>query len=101
MTLPGTDYEMQTTFWTDFSIADVFGVEAVQDTYDRAIEEWKDHAVYLTELVMVLNHKCWQHYDAGHGSLCKKYEELYYKADTYAMDHLKGDDLQYYLQTTD
>ena len=25
-------YEAKTTFWTDFSIADMFGVEGVKDT---------------------------------------------------------------------
>ena len=38
MTLPGTDYELKTTFWTDFSVADAFGTGAVQDTFDRASE---------------------------------------------------------------
>ena len=101
MTLPGTDYELQTTFWTDFSIADGFGVDAVQDTYNRAFEEWKDHLVYLTELAMVMYHKCWQHYVGGRGNLSKKYEALYYKTDTYAMDHLKGADLEYYWRIMD
>ena len=59
MTLPGTDYEMKTTFWSDFSIADAFGAGAVTDTYDRAFAEWKADPVYLTELAMTLNHKIW------------------------------------------
>ena len=101
MTLPNTDYEMQTTFWTDFSIADAFGVDAVQDTYDRAFAEWKDNPVYLTELAMVTNHKCWQHYAEGRGTLSKLYEELYWKTDAYALDHLKDDDLTYYWRTMD
>ena len=29
-------YEPITTFWDDFSIADVFGASAVKDTYKRA-----------------------------------------------------------------
>ena len=29
-------YEPKTTFWSDFSIADVFGVDSVKDTYNRA-----------------------------------------------------------------
>ena len=33
------DYECQTTFWQDFTIADKFGLEAVKDTYRRAKEE--------------------------------------------------------------
>ena len=30
------DYECQTTFWEDFSIAEAFGEEAIRDTYKRA-----------------------------------------------------------------
>ena len=33
-------YEPKTTFWSDFSIADMFGVEGVKDTYNRAKDEW-------------------------------------------------------------
>ena len=60
LTLPGNPaheigYTPQTTFWEDFSIADPFGLEAVQDTFNRAFEEWKSDHIYLTELVLVLN----------------------------------------------
>ena len=41
-------YELQTTFWNDFSIADRFGLSAVQDTFNRAFKEWK--AVSYTHL---------------------------------------------------
>lgn len=34
-------YELQTTFGDDFSIADRFGLSAIQDTFNRAFEEWK------------------------------------------------------------
>ena len=56
-------YELQTTFWNDFSIADRFGLSAIQDTFSRAFEEWKENYKYLTELVLVLTHKIWQHYE--------------------------------------
>lgn len=51
------DYELQTTFWNDFTIADHFGLAGIQDTFNRAFEEWKDNCKYLTELTLVLNHK--------------------------------------------
>lgn len=35
-------YKMTTTFINDFKIANAFGASAVQDTFDRAYEEWKD-----------------------------------------------------------
>ena len=94
-------YEFKTTFWQDFTIADVFGEDAVKDTYRRAFSEWKTDAEYVTELVMVLNWKCWEHYEKGHSALSMLYSDLYYQADAWCLDHLKGSDLTYYITTTD
>ena len=33
--------EVKTTFWEDFSIAERFGISAIQDTFNRAFKEWK------------------------------------------------------------
>ena len=52
-----------TTFWQDFIIADRFGIPAVKDTFRRAFGEWKRDYRYLTDLVLVLNHKIWEHYE--------------------------------------
>lgn len=93
-------YETKTTFWQDFTIADRFGAAAVRDTFKRAFDEWKGNAVYLTELVMVLNHKIWQHYESRE-SLARVYDGLWRKADAYACENLKGADLSYYFRTTD
>jgi hypothetical protein len=94
-------YQFKTTFWSDFSIADIFGEDAVKDTYKRAFKEWKDDTVYVTELSLVLNWKCWQHYERGNESLSKLYSDLYYELDAWCLDHLKGDDLVYYWKTLD
>lgn len=93
-------YEPITTFWDDFSIADAFGVGAVKDTYKRAFNEWKTNYKYLTELVMVLNHKIWQHYQKNE-TLATLYDTLWREADEWACDNLKGDELSYFYQTTD
>ena len=93
-------YEEQTTFWDDFSIADAFGKEAIQDTYDRAFKEWKSNYIYLTELVMVLNHKIWQWYEKN-DEYAELYNELWQQADRYACDNLKDEELSYFYQTLD
>lgn len=93
-------YQPKTTFWMDFSIADRFGADAVQDTYNRAFADWKSNAVYLTEMVLVLNHKIWQHYNHN-DKLAELYDRLWRKADSYAVANLKGNELTYYYQTTD
>lgn len=94
-------YQPKTTFWEDFSIADMFGSPAIRDTFNRAFDEWKSHHVYLTELVMVLNHKIWQHYRAGREGKAQLYDRLWRKAQDYAFENLKDDELTYFLNTTD
>ena len=39
-------YDLMTTFWEDFSIADKYGIAGVKDTYRRAFNEWKDDYEY-------------------------------------------------------
>ncbi len=93
-------YEAKTTFWEDFSIADKFGISAVKDTYNRAFSEWKSNYIYLTELVMVLNHKIAQHYKTN-PSLAEVYNALWQQADMYACDNLTDEELTYFYDTTD
>ena len=95
-----TGYKPHTTFYTDFSMAEPFGITAITDTYNRAFKEWKSNVVYLTELVMVLNWKIWEHCD-NNQVLAKFYQSMWEKADEYCMTNLKGDDLRYYINTTD
>ena len=93
-------YTPLTTFWEDFSIADMFGANAIKDTFKRAFNEWKGDYKYLTELVMVLNHKIWRWYQRDE-KLAGVYNELWEQADEYAMENLEGDEMRYFLRTTD
>lgn len=95
-----TGYKPKTTFYMDFSIADHFGMSAVKDTYKRAFKEWKSDIQYLTELVMVLNWKIWEHYEHN-DALARLYDSLWREADGWCCENLKGDDLSYYFRTTD
>lgn len=99
--LENCGYETQTTFYSDFTIADLFGDNAVLDTYNRAFTEFKTNIVYLTELSMVLNHKLWEHYHKKNETLTNLYDKLWKQIDEYCCENLKGDDLSYYLHTTD
>ena len=92
-------YDTTTTFWDDFSIADRFGLAAVRDTFNRAFAEWKTDYKYLTELVLVLNHKIWQHYKEN-PKLAELYKELWNKADEYACDNLNDEELEYFYAVT-
>lgn len=100
-----TGYKPKTTFYTDFSIADNFGIDAIKDTYKRAFNEWKSDYEYLTELVMCLNWKIAEHYKEDgteeENKLAKLYSDLWEKTDAYAIENLKGEELKYFYNTTD
>lgn len=95
-----TGYKPISTFYEDFSIADRFGKSAVKDTFKRAFKEWKSDYVMLTELVMVLNWKIMEHYGQCE-ALARLYDELWRKADLYAVENLQGEELMYFYRTTD
>lgn len=94
-------YEFKTTFWMDFTIADKFGIEAVKDTFKRAFSEWKTNYIYLTELTLVINWKCWEHYEKNNIEISKLYSEYYYQLREYGLDNLKGKELEYFIKTLD
>ena len=103
-----TGYKPKTTFWKDFGIADVFGQNAVKETYERAFKEWKNDTEYITELVMVLNWRSWLFADVyektgkeEHRERSILYADLYHRADNWCLKNLKKEDLSYYLRTTD
>lgn len=99
-----TGYEPKTTFWQDFTLAEADGVRGVVETYERIMKEWSGNYIYLTELVMVLNWNIW-YWHAGDSwyakDLCEAYNELWEKTDHYALDHLQGEELRYFLRTVD
>lgn len=101
-----TWYKPKTTFYSDFSIADKFGLEAIKDTFERSFNEWKGNIEYVTELVMVLNWKCWEHYlrfkkelsqfCENHNEIGQWYKNKYYELLDWAEDNLIGSDLTYF-----
>lgn len=95
-----TGYKPKTTFYVDLSLADYFGLDAIQNTFDHVMQEWQNDYVYLTEFVMALNWKIWEHYESNE-AYAKLYNRLWEAASEYAMTTLKGDELDYYLRTTD
>jgi hypothetical protein len=94
-------YERKTTFYSDLSIAEVYGKSAIVDTYNRVVDSWGNNRVYFTEFVMCLNYKSWEFDAKGNTELTELYVDLYYKADEIARNTFKGEDLEYYYNTTD
>lgn len=93
-------YEIKTTFWSDFSIADAFGIDAIKDTFNRAFSEWKNNTEYVTELACVMSWKSCAWYEKNN-EYSMLYAEYYHKVDEWCMNNLKGKDMNYYLKWTD
>ena len=88
-------------FMQDFRIAEIFGKDAIRDTFERAKEEWKNNADYFGSLVMTLNHLIWYHYDNGSSELAELYDELWREADELVFELFKDEELQKILDFLD
>ena len=97
------NYRRRTTFYADLSIAEYYGEANVKDTYNRVMKEWLDNIEYITEFVLCLNWKCWEHHDRDNHGLAVLYHDLYYKSVDEVMEHYKNDQkaLLYYYEITD
>lgn len=90
----------KTTFIQDFRIAEVFGKDAINDTYNRC-QEWREDVQMYTELVIALNTLCWYHHGQKDEDLAQLYADLYYEANAWAYDNYTGEDIKYYFDVTD
>jgi hypothetical protein len=93
-------YETKTTFFEDFNIANAFGADAIKDTFERAFKEWKNNLEYVTELAMVMSIYSCYFYEKNENYMII-YSDYYHKVDDYVFKHFKGEDLIYYIKTTD
>ena len=96
-----TGYKPKTSFYRDFSIADMFGIDAIKDTFKRAFNEWKDNTEYFTELAMALNWKMWEHDNNGNQKYIKLYYELWQQAEDYVFKYWNEEQRSYYYRITD
>lgn len=96
-------YRRKTMFYSDLSIAEWYGVESVKETFNRILHEWISNIEYITEFVMCLNWKCWEHHNKGKTELSLLYHDLYYDAQDKVLDYYKNDNksLQYYYEILD
>ena len=105
---------VKNTFWEDFTIAERVGSRpAVEDTYNRCFESWKESIQYMTALAVTMNHKGWQWYNKqGDCVMSRYYFSLWEKLDAYILDGKEGgdeyeyknfteDEVAYYIQATD
>jgi len=93
---------MKELFWTRFDIAEICGKNTIKGVAEANFDEYKDDIEGLTMLVMVLNHKSWDHQN---DDLCELYADLYYKYYEKAINYLEernlDKELTYFIRTLD
>jgi hypothetical protein len=89
------------TFFGDFTVAEAYGEPSIRDTFNRCFDEWKDNYKMFTELVVVLNHLLWLHYDREENERAKLYDKIWRKCVAYVNDHYEGEAAEHYFMVTD
>ena len=96
---------MREVFWEAFDNAEGGGEETIKVIASMMYQSWKDHIEELTEFVMVVNHKSWNHYERGNTDLCDLYAELYYEYYEKVINMLekegRDEDITYFVRTLD
>lgn len=94
---------LKTNYWEVFSKADMKWNLWVINTYRKLWKEniFSKNVENLTELSLVLNWKCWEHYDNWNLEMSKLYEKLRFEIDTWCLDSFKWKDKDYYFRRTD
>lgn len=112
-----TGYKPITTYYSDFSIAEKFGLKEVEDTYRRAFRNWHKDIKWMTEICMVLNWKISEHYEKN-DELAKLYDRLWRECDSWILEcednddkkfstkkirykHFTEEEIDYYVRTVD
>jgi len=95
-------HERKTTFFSDLSIGEWYGLEGVRDTYKRVMSEWLNNVEYITEFIACLGIKASQ-WAQRNPELCDLYSHLFKIArgkfyERYANDEYAKD---YFFQMTD
>lgn len=92
--------KFKTTFYSDFTFAEMFGETGIKDLYKRCLKEWHWDVKYFTEFVVALNWKIRERFEKDK-KVAKVYDELWREADLLALQIFKGEDKDYYLRETD
>lgn len=98
-----TGYKPLTTYYEMFTKEEPKGYESIKQLFDDlfALNKDANRYEYLTELSLVLNWKMWHFHSVRDYETSHFYESLWRKVDRYALDTLKGEELKFYLHTTD
>ena len=94
-------YTQRTTFWDDFTIAERWGVKAIEDTYKNAFQSWKNDLVFIVELVLVLNWKMLYMDERHMTEKSVMYYKCWVELSNWCERHLEAGAYEYFINVTD
>lgn len=86
---------MKNDFLEQFTKAEKKGLDEIKYVFQDLFKKYKVDYKLLTELVVVLDLKNWEHKQEKN-SYSRLYNRLYENANDYAVQHLKDIELDYY-----
>ena len=84
--------ERKTTFMSDLSIGEWYGMRGVLDTVKDAVTSWKDDETYMAEFILCLNLKLLEHHARGNVSWVRLYVYLFEDIRDLIYDYYEGDE---------
>lgn len=84
--------ERKTTFMSDLSIGEWYGMRGVLDTVKNAVSSWKDDETYMAEFILCLNWKSWEHAARNKDSWTQLYTCLFEDIRDLMYDYYSGDE---------
>lgn len=93
-------YHPITNYWKQLYSASRQGADSVRRLATGIFDSAKHSFKHLTELVLVLNHLCWEFAEKNE-TLGRLFAGLYHTVHDYARQNLTGEALEYYFRITD
>lgn len=85
-------YTRKTTFFSDLSIAEWYGLDAIKETFNDVMKSWINDPKYIAEFALSLNWKSWQHHAYKNDEATQLYIQLYYDAEEKIYKHFSGNE---------
>ena len=84
--------ERKTTFMSDLSLGEWFGLNGMLDTFKNAVSSWKDDEEYMAEFILCVNWKAWEHAARKNHTWGQIYSGLYYAIKDLMFRYYEGDE---------
>ena len=89
--LAEVDKERQTSFMSDLSIGEWYGLSGLLDTVRKVVNEWKDNEVFIAEFILCLNWKSWEHHARKNAGWMELYAVLFEEVRDLLYDYYESD----------